>query len=97
MKIVDLSPEHEALYCICLEDWSEDMNEAGDHKAIWYDKMKERGLRVKLAEDERGWCLRGLTRSIETNSWNGASPMLYILMTGKSAPGRRRPLRKSES
>jgi len=32
MKIVDLTPEHKALYCICLEDWSEEMKEAGDHK-----------------------------------------------------------------
>ena len=54
MKIIDLTSGHESLYWVCLEDWSEEMKEAGKHKAIWYDKMKERGLRVKLAEDDRG-------------------------------------------
>ena len=54
MRIIDLAPEHEALYCVCLEDWSEEMKEAGDHKQRWCEKMKSRGLRVKLAEDDNG-------------------------------------------
>ena len=24
MRIVDLAPEHEAAFCVCLEEWSED-------------------------------------------------------------------------
>ena len=54
MEIIDLTPEHEALYFQCLEDWSEEMKEAGDHKSRWYSLMKDRGLRVKLARDESG-------------------------------------------
>ena len=54
MEIVDLEPEHEPLYFQCLEEWSEEMREAGDHKRRWYARMKERGLRVKLARDETG-------------------------------------------
>jgi len=54
VKIISLSPEHEPLYCVCLEDWSEEMKEAGDHKARWLGKMREKGLRVKLALDDRG-------------------------------------------
>jgi GNAT superfamily N-acetyltransferase len=54
MEIVNLTAEHQPLYFACLEDWSEEMKEAGNHKAIWFNKMKERGLRVKLAEDDRG-------------------------------------------
>ena len=54
MEIVDLSPEHEGLYCLCLEDWSDEIREAGDHKARWYERMKQRGLRVKLARDDQG-------------------------------------------
>jgi len=54
MKIIDLSKDYEALYCVCLEDWSEEMKEAGDHKETWYNKMKEKGLRVKLALDDQG-------------------------------------------
>jgi len=54
MEIIDLREEHKPLYFACLEDWSDDIREAGDHKARWYEKMKDRGLRVKLALDDRG-------------------------------------------
>lgn len=54
MEIVDLSEEHENLYFLCLEDWSEEMKEAGDHKERWYGEMKEKGLHVKLALDDQG-------------------------------------------
>lgn len=54
MKIIDLDPGCEALYCQCLEDWSDDMKEAGDHKACWYGRYKDKGLRVKLALDDKG-------------------------------------------
>ena len=54
MKIVDLSPEYEAVYFKCLEDWSDEMAESGDHKACWYQKMKDKGLIVKLALDDEG-------------------------------------------
>lgn len=39
---------------MCLEDWSEEMLEAGDHKEIWFNKIRNKGLRVKLAIDDRG-------------------------------------------
>jgi GNAT superfamily N-acetyltransferase len=54
MEVVDLTAEHEQLYLLCLEDWSDEIREAGDHKARWYERMKQQGLRVKLARDERG-------------------------------------------
>ena len=54
MKVRDLTPEDKALYCVCLEDWSDEMDEAGDHKCQWYENMKDKGLRVKLAEDDNG-------------------------------------------
>jgi GNAT superfamily N-acetyltransferase len=54
MDIIDLRDEHKNLYFVCLEDWSDEMREAGDHKVRWYEKMKDRGLGVKLALDERG-------------------------------------------
>jgi len=50
MEVVDLTVEHEQLYFLCLEDWSDE----GDHKEIWYNKMKDKGLRVKLAKDDKG-------------------------------------------
>jgi len=54
MKIINLSPQYENLYFCCLEDWSDEIKEAGNHKACWYAKMKHKGLRVKLAQDDNG-------------------------------------------
>ncbi|MDH3706492.1 MAG: GNAT family N-acetyltransferase [Acidimicrobiia bacterium] len=53
VTIVDLAERHEPSYFVCLEDWSAEMQEAGDHKARWYDQHRDRGLRVKLAVDDR--------------------------------------------
>lgn len=54
MKIIDLNEEFRPLYCACLQDWSEEMKEAGNHKENWCSKMKDKGLRVKLALDDGG-------------------------------------------
>lgn len=53
IRIIDLTPEHEDRYFICLEDWSEDMKESGNKKQLWYNKIKNHGLRVKLALDDQ--------------------------------------------
>ena len=52
MRVVDLTDNFENLYFVCLEDWSDEMKEAGDHKEVWYRTMKEKGLQVKLALDD---------------------------------------------
>jgi GNAT superfamily N-acetyltransferase len=54
MKVIDLPAEHEESYCQCLEEWSPDLREAGTLKREWFRRMKERGLRVKVAVDEHG-------------------------------------------
>jgi len=54
VKTIDLLDEHKQLYFVCLEDWSEEIKEAGEHKEAWYNKMKDKGLRVKLALDDDG-------------------------------------------
>lgn len=54
MEIIDLSPEYENKYFHCLSEWNVEMKEAGEGKSIWYDKMKDKGLRVKLAKDNDG-------------------------------------------
>ena len=54
MRIVDMADEHLDSYVVCLEDWSDEMKEAGDHKRRWYDRAVEDGLRVKLALDDEG-------------------------------------------
>ena len=39
MKITDITPENEKQYFCCLEEWSDDMKEAGDYKQRWYDSI----------------------------------------------------------
>lgn len=51
MNIIDLEDRYKATYFVCLEDWSEEMKEARSHKEVWFNKMKEKGLKVKLAID----------------------------------------------
>jgi hypothetical protein len=53
MKVIDLTDDHLQLYFMCLEDWSEEMKEAGTRKELWYKGMVDKGLRVKLALDDR--------------------------------------------
>jgi hypothetical protein len=54
MKIIDLADEHKGIFASCLEDWSDDVREAGDRRACWIDRFLAKGLRAKLAVDERG-------------------------------------------
>ncbi|MCG7849598.1 MAG: GNAT family N-acetyltransferase, partial [ANME-2 cluster archaeon] len=54
MEIIDLTDEHTPLYLLCLEDWSDEIKEAGTCKERWYGRMKEKGFRVKLALDDAG-------------------------------------------
>lgn len=54
MRIVGLDEVHLEEYLVCLEDWSDEIKEAGDHKRRWYGRAKDEGLRVKLALDDEG-------------------------------------------
>ena len=83
MKIVDLTPGHHNIYFNCLSDWSEEMVEAGDHKACWYDKYKDKGLRVKLAVDEEG-TVGGMIQylPIEAGIQDFLSLVYYCLLEG---------------
>jgi GNAT superfamily N-acetyltransferase len=52
MKIIDITSDNESQYFCCLEEWSEDLKEAGDHKQRWYEHMKDKGIKVKFAVDD---------------------------------------------
>ncbi len=53
MQIIDLEEKYNDLYFMCLEDWSDEMKEAGIHKESWYNKMKNKGLGVKMALNKK--------------------------------------------
>src|SRR4030042_1972786 len=54
MQIIELTEANEKSYFMCLEDWSDEVKEAGTHKELWYNKMKKKGLEGKLAVDDNG-------------------------------------------
>jgi GNAT superfamily N-acetyltransferase len=79
MKITDIAPETENQYLCCLEEWSEEMKEAGDQKRKWYDEMKPNGLRVKFAKDDNG-TIGGMIHylPIEHSMYDGKD--LYVVL-----------------
>jgi N-acetylglutamate synthase-like GNAT family acetyltransferase len=79
MKIIDLSAEHAMTYFCCMEDWSDEMKEAGNHKQQWFERMKDKGLRVKLAQDEKG-VIAGMIQylPIEESMFEGQN--LYVIL-----------------
>jgi N-acetylglutamate synthase-like GNAT family acetyltransferase len=79
MKIIDITPENESHYFCCLEEWSEDMKEAGDSKQKWYDLMKEKGLKVKFALDDNN-VIGGMIQylPIEHSMYEGEN--LYVVL-----------------
>ena len=55
MKIVDVNEENKGLFCLCLEDWSDDAKESGPKRRQWVDRCQlNSGLRAKLAVDDNG-------------------------------------------
>ena len=79
MKIIDIAPDTENLYFCCLEDWSDDMKEAGDHKQKWYERMKDKGVRVKFAQGDNG-VIGGMIQylPIEQSMFEGSN--LYVVL-----------------
>jgi N-acetylglutamate synthase-like GNAT family acetyltransferase len=79
MEIIDLTKENEELYFVCLEDWSDEMKEAGSLKREWYERMKDKGLRVKLAKDDNG-VIGGMIQYLPAeNSWINGKEIYFIM------------------
>jgi GNAT superfamily N-acetyltransferase len=78
VRIIDLRDEDVGLYCVCLEDWSPEMREAGDHKRAWYEKMRGKGLRVKLALDDAG-TVGGMIQYLPIELSFAEGPGLYFI------------------
>ena len=52
MEILDLTEQYYSTYFHCLEDWSDEIKEAGNHKELWFGQMQHKGLRVKIAVED---------------------------------------------
>lgn len=73
-EIIDLNDQNRDMFCICLEDWSEEMKEAGDHKQQWCRYMAGKDWGAKLARDSSGK-LVGMVQYV---------PVEYTAMEGKN-------------
>lgn len=81
MKIIDLEEKHEESYFVCLEGWSDEMKEAGDHKENWYKNIKEKNydLRVKLALNESEEVV-GMIQYLPIEFSNALGEDLYFIL-----------------
>lgn len=79
MKIIDLTPEHEEEYCLCLEEWSDEIREAGGHKREWLERHQGSGLRVKLAVDDQGTA-GGMIQYLPVEQSPAAGSGLYFIL-----------------
>ena len=73
-EIIDPDESNFDLFCKCLQDWSEEMKEAGSQKARWCEFMKNKGLGIKLIR-EKGKEIGGMVQYI---------PSEYSTITGKN-------------
>ena len=79
MKITDLTPETENQYFCCLEEWSEDMKDAGNGKQKWYEYMKDKGLRVKFAIDDNN-AIGGMIQYVPAEHSMIEGKNLYVVL-----------------
>jgi N-acetylglutamate synthase-like GNAT family acetyltransferase len=79
MEITDITSENEELYYCCLEEWSDEMKEAGEYKQKWYEYMKDKGIKVKFALDENN-VIGGMIQyvPIEHSMFEGEN--LYVVL-----------------
>jgi len=54
MEIIDLTKDKKDLFCMCLEDWSDEAVESGPKRRAWLDRQERLGLRAKFAVDDNG-------------------------------------------
>ncbi len=79
MKITNIAPETEKLYFCCLEEWSEDMKDAGDSKQKWYEYMKDKGLKVKFALDDNN-VIGGMIQYVPVEHSMVKGENLYVVL-----------------
>jgi len=54
VDVIDITPEHERDYHVCLKHYWDDAVQCVDRHEEWYERAKAQGLRVKLARDDDG-------------------------------------------
>jgi len=54
VDVIDITPEHEHDYHVCLKHYWDEAVQCVDRREEWYERAKGQGLRVKLARDDDG-------------------------------------------
>ena len=55
MEVIDLDEGNKDLFCLCLEDWSDEAKESGPKRSQWVERCRQHhGLRAKIAVDDNG-------------------------------------------
>ncbi|MFX0070993.1 MAG: GNAT family N-acetyltransferase [Candidatus Hermodarchaeota archaeon] len=78
MDVIDLNEKYKETYMVCLEEWSDEMKEAGNHKNNWYQEMKNKGLGVKLAVENEN--VVGMIQYIPIEYSFAEGQNLYIIL-----------------
>lgn len=77
MDVIDLTDEHLPLFAMCLEDWSDEIREAGDRRLKWIERFRAKGLRAKLARDDSG-AVGGMIQYLPIEHSNADGQGLYF-------------------
>ena len=78
MQIINLSEETKNDYYTCLEEWSNEMKDGVCRKECWYNAMKEKGLRVKLAINEAGVTAGMIHYAPIEHSWIDGENLYFV-------------------
>lgn len=78
MEIIDLAEDTRIDYFTCLEEWSDDMKDGVCRKECWYNKMKDKGLRVKLARNDAGIITGMIQYAPIEHSWTEGENLYFV-------------------
>ena len=78
MEIIDLSEETRMEYFTCMEEWSDEIKDGVCRKECWYNALKEKGLRVKLARNDAGVIAGMIQYAPIEHSWIEGENLYFV-------------------
>jgi GNAT superfamily N-acetyltransferase len=78
MDIIGLSENNRADYFNCLEEWSDEMKDGVCRKECWYNNIREKGLRVKLARNNAGVIAGMIQYAPIEHSWIEGEDLYFV-------------------
>jgi N-acetylglutamate synthase-like GNAT family acetyltransferase len=78
IHIINLSDETRKEYFTCLEEWSDEMKDGVCRKECWYNAMRQKGLRVKLALNDSGLVAGMVHYAPIEHSWIDGEDLYFV-------------------